>query len=198
MTQPHAVAVQCSIKGCTNRPQARGWCSTHYTRWHVHGDPHYRIKARNDTPEKAFEYYTIPEPTTGCLLWFGTLDRGGYGAIRVGKRLMRAHRYAWERANGPAPAELDVNHRCWTKACVNVEHLDLATRSQNGSYRQGPDSDRKFSGRRGIYRRVLASGEERFSVHFQGKYYGTFHTEENAHEHIRSVRKQISGAHAGR
>lgn len=30
----------CSIPGCSNPHAARGWCQTHYSRWHVNGSPH--------------------------------------------------------------------------------------------------------------------------------------------------------------
>lgn len=29
----------CSMPSCTHIARARGWCSTHYTRWYKHGDP---------------------------------------------------------------------------------------------------------------------------------------------------------------
>jgi len=31
----------CSIEGCSNPHHARGWCTTHYTRWRLYGDPFY-------------------------------------------------------------------------------------------------------------------------------------------------------------
>ena len=31
---------KCSIDDCDNKAWARGWCNTHYTRWHRHGSPH--------------------------------------------------------------------------------------------------------------------------------------------------------------
>lgn len=31
----------CSIDECNERVTARGWCKTHYGRWHDHGDPNY-------------------------------------------------------------------------------------------------------------------------------------------------------------
>ena len=27
---------RCSVEGCTHRPLARGWCSTHYSAWRRH------------------------------------------------------------------------------------------------------------------------------------------------------------------
>jgi hypothetical protein len=38
----------CSIDGCDNKTLARGWCSTHYSRWRLHDDPlhvHVRVPA---------------------------------------------------------------------------------------------------------------------------------------------------------
>lgn len=29
----------CSIDGCTNQHEARGWCPNHYYRWRRYGDP---------------------------------------------------------------------------------------------------------------------------------------------------------------
>lgn len=30
----------CTIDGCDNKYVAHGWCSKHYRRWYIHGDPH--------------------------------------------------------------------------------------------------------------------------------------------------------------
>ena len=183
----------CSIEGCHREKIKRGWCNTHYQRWRNHGDPSVRLKARNNTPEEAFEYFTTPEPNTGCLLWTGSGMNNGYGSLGVNGRTTAAHRYAWERARGPIPEGMEVNHRCWTRACVNVEHLDLATRSQNQTYRMGPDADRTTPEARGIVRRVLKSGESRYDTKYRHTYYGTFPTEAEAIEHITRVRASMVG-----
>lgn len=36
----------CSIADCSRRSRTRGWCSTHYERWRVHGDPNHETWAR--------------------------------------------------------------------------------------------------------------------------------------------------------
>ena len=30
---------RCTVDGCSRPLLARGWCSTHYSRWRTHGDP---------------------------------------------------------------------------------------------------------------------------------------------------------------
>ena len=40
----------CSIDGCGNALAARGWCSTHYSRWRRHGDPEVVTRGKNNGP----------------------------------------------------------------------------------------------------------------------------------------------------
>lgn len=47
----------CSIEGCDQPIQARGWCSKHYSRWYTHGDP-----------EKLAESIVNPKPVTPCSI----------------------------------------------------------------------------------------------------------------------------------
>ena len=62
-----------------------------------------------------------------CIEWAGRRDACGYG--RRGEHL--AHRLAWEESRGPIPEGLTVDHICFNRACVNVAHLQLLTRSEN-------------------------------------------------------------------
>lgn len=70
-----------------------------------------------------------------CDIARGERTRGGY--IRVkrsvnGKpRNVRAHREAWEKANGPIPPGMFILHRCDNRACREPEHLFLGTHKDN-------------------------------------------------------------------
>lgn len=75
---------------------------------------------------------TVPEPTSGCLLWNGTLRTSGYGQVYAEKKLWRAHRLAWKLAHGDPGGSL-VLHKCDVRSCVNTEHLFLGSHAANGA-----------------------------------------------------------------
>ncbi len=64
------------------------------------------------------------DPTFGCWLWTGPVDRDGYG--RIGREL--AHRAFWKATRGPIPTGMEIEHTCRRRACLR--HLELLTRSQ--------------------------------------------------------------------
>lgn len=83
--------------------------------------------------DQRFDLHWMPEPMSGCFLWFGAHNEFGYGLIRdaqMGKNI-RAHRFAYERENGAIPHGLEIDHLCRNKACVNPAHLEVVTHGEN-------------------------------------------------------------------
>ncbi|WP_371652479.1 MULTISPECIES: HNH endonuclease signature motif containing protein [unclassified Streptomyces] len=66
-----------------------------------------------------------------CHLWTGSLNDKGYGTFWADGRTVKAHRYAFEQANGSIPDGLEVDHRCRRRNCVAVHHLDAVTHRVN-------------------------------------------------------------------
>lgn len=76
---------------------------------------------------------------SGCLRWQGPntdpWDRTGYGYISGGKTQKRAHVAIWEARYGDVPIGMVLDHvfdrGCIWKDCVNLDHLEPVTPSEN-------------------------------------------------------------------
>lgn len=55
------------------------------------------------------------------------IDKGGYG--REGNH--PAHRNYFKKYVGSIPDGYEIDHKCGQRACVNPEHLEAVTKSQN-------------------------------------------------------------------
>jgi len=68
--------------------------------------------------------------TEFCWIWLGTKQLKtlkGYGLC--GNKL--AHRMSYELFKGRIPDWLEIDHLCRNKCCVNPEHLEAVTHSEN-------------------------------------------------------------------
>jgi len=126
----------CSIEGCERPHRARGWCTTHWWRWRQYGTTEDRPPKKGRTfvrtPLAERLFARLVERENGCLEWTGPPGTGGYGQIKVGKKMVGAHRVAWELANGERiPTGMVVCHACDNPPCCNPEHLFVGTYSDN-------------------------------------------------------------------
>ena len=68
---------------------------------------------------------------SGCWLWQWAIDARGYGALRRGRGLLKAHRVYFIQANGEIPEGHDIHHTCGNRACVNPAHLEAIAHDEH-------------------------------------------------------------------
>lgn len=81
------------------------------------------------TPDDVFRLHVLA--TGVCWWWTGNLDGKGYGRVTIDKEQKRAHRWVWEHLVGPIPDGLEMDHLCRNILCVNPDHLEPVTKSEN-------------------------------------------------------------------
>lgn len=87
-------------------------------------------------PESRFEARV--QKTDTCWLWTGGRDSSGYGSFKADGRTYGAHRWAYLRWVGAIDADLELDHLCRTRRCVNPAHLEPVTRKENVLRSQNP------------------------------------------------------------
>lgn len=122
----------CSVPGCRRRHMAKGFCQGHYHRHKAGRDLLAPIVKRvHGSAPKRMRANVKIDKQTGCHLWMGHRDPGGYGRITVQRVRHLTHRLAWELKHGPIPEGMIVMHVCDNPRCCNPEHLKLGTRGDN-------------------------------------------------------------------
>lgn len=80
-------------------------------------------------------FWSKVEKTESCWLWHGKKSRDRYPQFAYGpadeREHVYSHRKAYEDLVGPIPEGLDLDHLCRVRNCVNPEHLEPVTRSEN-------------------------------------------------------------------
>jgi hypothetical protein len=78
-----------------------------------------------------------------CWEWTASLFDEGYGQFKGGPST-RAHRVAYELMVGPCPPELEPDHLCEFRACVNPSHLEWVTHGENLRRKYGREAERTW------------------------------------------------------
>lgn len=68
-----------------------------------------------------------------CWVWTGSRVPRGYGRLRLSspRRMVYAHRWAYEWFIGPIPEGMEIDHLCRNPSCVNPDHLEAVTHREN-------------------------------------------------------------------
>ena len=127
-------------------------CQAHYTRdrrGKSLSEPVGQYRGRRSKAEIVSSLSKRNE-TTGCVEIQSYLDKDGYGRVRYEGSLTLAHRMAWEAKNGTIPEGAVIDHLCHNRACVNVDHLRMASLCLNQQNRKGANRN-NGSGYRNVY-----------------------------------------------
>lgn len=85
----------------------------------------------NAADKKRFEIKFVK--SEGCWIWNAGISVYGYGWFRPHGTMecVNAHRVAYELYVGPIAEDLTVDHLCRVRSCVNPDHLEIVSRSEN-------------------------------------------------------------------
>lgn len=91
-------------------------------------------KSDQETLLRRFYSKVVMGPN-GCHQWVGGVKskdpRKQYGTLSVNGKVRPAHVWAYEQYRGPVPSGFVVDHLCSNTRCVNPEHLEAVTNTEN-------------------------------------------------------------------
>lgn len=97
-------------------------------------------------PKKSFQWkmdrHVFYDPMSGCWLWGGARSGGNngndYGATSdENGRVIYAHRASYEFFREKIPANLQIDHKCKNKLCINPDHLEVVSARENNMRSEG-------------------------------------------------------------
>jgi hypothetical protein len=66
-----------------------------------------------------------------CWPWMAGKNSKGYGYVYFDGTMVRAHILIYEVLKGKIPGNLELDHTCRNRSCVNPDHVELVTTKVN-------------------------------------------------------------------
>ena len=83
-------------------------------------------------PQKAINRFNKKvNKTNDCHIWNAAKQKQGYGKFSYDGKSLPAHRFSFLLHKGQIAENMVVHQTCENNECVNPEHLELQTKSQN-------------------------------------------------------------------
>lgn len=79
-------------------------------------------------PRKKVRYLV---DNNNCWIWQLHIAKDGYGKDSISGVPVPAHRKEYERVKGKVPKGLFLDHLCRVRACINPDHLEVVTHTEN-------------------------------------------------------------------
>jgi hypothetical protein len=107
-----------------------------------HSDRRSEMRAKSIVPltssqiEKFWSKVEVPYQPSCCWEWQGLFTKGGYGryftySVDKIRRYLLAHRVAYTILIGDIPEDLEIDHLCRNRQCVNPDHMEPVTSLEN-------------------------------------------------------------------
>lgn len=93
--------------------------------------PDRAARKRRPSISVAVRFWSKVQISPGCWEWRGAKNQKGYGQINISRHMVKVHRWAYEQANGPIPAGMQLDHLCRNPSCVNPSHVEPVTNQEN-------------------------------------------------------------------
>ena len=135
------------------------------------------------------------EVETDCWVWLGNKNSKGYGKIRWEGKGTFAHRVSYEITFGAIPKGMQLDHKCHNPACVNPNHLRIASNADN-QHNVGLKQN-NTSGYKGVsFNKKLNKWVASIRSNLENHYLGYFATPEEAHLAYCEAAKRLHGEFA--